>query len=202
MADKTWALSSVSDFFGADVLFALFTVAVAVCFSVDLFLGIFKAGYGIKKRLWFLLFGCGISAWAFSFFREREYAFFYLGLTLILFLFLFVVGEKKRKVTREEKEFIDHIDEEIERDAGKESDEPQPVEKTRTKKERDPDFTHVKNVIKRLSSMDLSTTDRRDVKEFEGVIYQAEKSGEYTALKGKINDGLGLLLKLMAKYGV
>ena len=118
----------------------------------------------------------------------------------IFSVFLFVVREKKRKVTEEERNFIDYVDEEIlksEEDVG----EPKPTKKPKSKKERDPDFTHVKNVIKRLSAMDLSQTDRREVREFESVIYQAEKSGAYSMLKEKINDGLGLLLKLMAKYG-
>ena len=200
MADRTSSLSSVSAFFGTDVLFILFTAVIAVCFSVDLFLSIYRSGYGLKKRLWFLLLSGGVSALSLSFFSEREYAFFYLGTGLILSVFLFVVREKKRKVTQEERNFIDYVDEEILK-GEEEIREPKPTKKPKAKKERDLDFTHVKNVIKRLSAMDLSQTDRREIREFEGVIYQAEKSGAYSMLKEKINDGLGLLLKLMAKYG-
>ncbi|MBO4594443.1 MAG: hypothetical protein J5697_01935 [Clostridia bacterium] len=201
MADRTSSLSSVSAFFGTDVLFIFFTAVIAVCFSADLFLSIFRAGYGLKKRLWFLFLSGGVSALSFSFFGGREYAFFYLGLGLIFSVFLFVVREKKRKVTQEERNFIDYVDEEILKSEEEEFKEPKPTKKPKAKKERDPDFTHVKSVIKRLSAMDLSQTDRREIREFESVIYQAEKSGAYSMLKEKINDGLGLLLKLMAKYG-
>lgn len=201
MADSAWSLSSVSLFFGADVLFVFFTAVVAVCFLVDLFLSITRSGYGIKKRLWFLFVSGGVSALSLSFFREKNYAFFYLGVSLILWVFLFAVREKKRKVTEEEKKFIDYVDDEILKSEEQEFSESKPTKKARSKKERDPDFTHVLGVIKRLSAMDLSPTDRREIREFESVIYQAEKSGAYALLKEKINDGLGLLLKLMAKYG-
>ena len=75
------------------------------------------------------------------------------------------------------------------------------VKPARTKKNKDLDFSHVKSVIKRLSAMDLTPADRREIKELELAVFSAEKGGEYPLLKEKINDGLGFLLKLMAKYG-
>ena len=64
------------------------------------------------------------------------------------------------------------------------------------------DFTHVKNVLSRLDYYSLSPTDKRLVKELEITLAQAE-SGEFSLEnKERLNDGLGSLLKIMAKYGV
>lgn len=66
----------------------------------------------------------------------------------------------------------------------------------------DLDFTHVKNVIARLEYLSLGNSDRRQIRELESVVAQAE-AGDYTPnTKEKINDGLGALLKIMSKYGV
>ena len=64
------------------------------------------------------------------------------------------------------------------------------------------DFSHVKNVLSRLDYFSLSPADKRQVKDLEVTLAQAER-GEFTlSLKEKLNDGLGLLLKIMSKYGV
>ena len=66
----------------------------------------------------------------------------------------------------------------------------------------DLDFSHVKNVIARLEYLSLGNSDRRQIRELESVVAQAE-AGDYTPnTKEKINDGLGALLKIMSKYGV
>ncbi len=68
--------------------------------------------------------------------------------------------------------------------------------------EVDIDFTHVKNVIDRLDYFNLAPSDKRVVNELSANLRLAE-NGEFTPdIKGKINDGLGLLLKIMSKYGV
>ena len=204
MADRFVVfLSSVSVIVGADVFFIIFSCVVTVCFLIDLFFSVFKSGYGIKKRAWFFFLAAGISALSFalSFFSGYSlfFPFFFLGIGLILSVPIVSIRKKVARLTEEDKKFIDYIDDEIlkERDI-EEKFAPRPQ---KIKKIKDPDFSHVKSVIKRLSEMDLTATDRKEVREFEAVVYQAEKSGAYSVLKEKINDGLGLLLKLMAKYG-
>lgn len=64
------------------------------------------------------------------------------------------------------------------------------------------DFSHVKNVISRLDGIALSPADKRQVKELQSAILMVERGEVYPQTKNKINDGLGALLKIMAKYGV
>ena len=63
------------------------------------------------------------------------------------------------------------------------------------------DYSHVKNVIERLNYFPLSVNDRRQVRDLEGFLIEAESGEENQLLKSKINDGLGALLKIMSKYG-
>ena len=63
-------------------------------------------------------------------------------------------------------------------------------------------MSHVKNILKRLDYFDLSQADRRQVRELETAIFQAERRFDDDDAKEKLNDGLGALLKIMAKYGV
>ncbi len=66
----------------------------------------------------------------------------------------------------------------------------------------DLDFSHVKSVISKLNYYNLSPNDRKQVKELENAIIMAENNQTYPDLKMRINDGLGMLLKIMSKYGV
>ena len=63
------------------------------------------------------------------------------------------------------------------------------------------DYTHVKNVIERLNYFPLSVSDRRQVRDLEGFLVEAESGQEEPSLKSKITDGLSALLKIMSKYG-
>ncbi len=64
------------------------------------------------------------------------------------------------------------------------------------------DFSHVRNVMERLDYFGLSPTDRNTVNQLKNTLAEAESFGIDDALKGKINDGLGQLLKIMSKYNV
>jgi hypothetical protein len=64
------------------------------------------------------------------------------------------------------------------------------------------DFTHVKNVLKRLDYYSLNPTDKRQVRELETLIFKAENGEQSKEIKQELNDGLGALLKIMSKYGV
>ena len=67
---------------------------------------------------------------------------------------------------------------------------------------KDVDFSHVKSVMERLSSVALLPSDKKQLLDLENVVRTAETTGLDGALKNKINDGLSALLKIMAKYGV
>ena len=64
------------------------------------------------------------------------------------------------------------------------------------------DFSHVKSVMERLSTVPLLPSDKKQITDLEKVVHTAETTGVDGALKSKINDGLSALLKIMAKYGV
>lgn len=64
------------------------------------------------------------------------------------------------------------------------------------------DFSHVKNILKRLEYYNLTSVDAKQVSELKSALYQAERYGTDREIKSKINDGLGALLKIMSKYGV
>ena len=64
------------------------------------------------------------------------------------------------------------------------------------------DFSHVKNVIKRLEYYNLTAVDKRQVSQLENAIRSAENGASDLKTKEGVNEGLGILLKIMSKYGV
>ena len=64
------------------------------------------------------------------------------------------------------------------------------------------DFSHVKSILARLEFYPLKEQDKKSALELEKAILEAEENGLNTMLKQTINDGLGALLKIMAKYAV
>lgn len=63
------------------------------------------------------------------------------------------------------------------------------------------DFSHVKTVITRLNASELSLADRRQVRQLEYYIAQAENGYPLKEIRPRINELLGILLKIMAKHG-
>ena len=64
------------------------------------------------------------------------------------------------------------------------------------------DFSHVKSILARLEYYPLKEQDKKSAKLLEKAILEAEENGLDKALKQTINEGLGALLKIMAKYAV
>ena len=64
------------------------------------------------------------------------------------------------------------------------------------------DFTHVKNVIERLNYYNLNSAEKRQVKDLKYAVSRAESGNALPETQSQINDGLGAVLKIMAKYGV
>lgn len=209
----------------AKAFLALSAVAVFAGFSVCLFLSVFKCGYGLKKRLWFLIlvfmFYAFLKARA-SVTGENDFSPLLLFLGLTLFLPVFFIREKpqiNRTGNETEREFVRVLDDRI-KCADVSENPPAAILKARADDRADfktevlkakpktpeicdkPDFSHVKNVLQRLEPALLSYADRRQIRELELSIYEAEK-GEYSEeARRKINEGLGNLLKIMARHGV
>ena len=198
-------VSNFSVYVGEDAVFIILSGLILAGFVADLMLSIFKNNYILVKRLWFVYYSIGVSWLAFMLSVTSSYCHFLLGFGLceglILIIPLMMIRVKKPLVTEEAKSFINFIDNEIERSSEEAILEEKPTKPIKQGKGAGVDFSHVKNVIKKLENFDLIPSDKKEIRELEGVLYQAENSGKYAELKEKINDGLGSLLKLMAKYG-
>lgn len=119
-------------------------------------------------------------------------------------------------VKKEEKQLIEFIDSQMEREQAPTPLNPQqpinekrervdrlsPEIRTKNQTQQEIDFTHVKNIIERISCFNLNTTDKRTVCDLMACVSEAESSGITPPLKGKINDYLGALLKIMSRYNV
>ncbi len=64
------------------------------------------------------------------------------------------------------------------------------------------DFSHIKNILARLEYYPLTGQDKKCALELEKAILDAEENGLDKVLKQTINEGLGALLRIMAKYAV
>ena len=217
--------SIIYSFFGltnGTTFFAIAAIATAVGFFVCLFLSVFKCGYILKKRLWFpILFFifCAVLKARSSVTGESDFSPILLCLGLILFLPVYFIRVKVRKDSADDlpaREFVRLLENKIKRAGGAENSsfadgltqadfnsetlkaEPQPPPHISDK----PDFSHVKNVLQRLELASLSNADRRQVHELELALYEAENGGYSEELRIKINEGLGNLLKIMARHGV
>lgn len=211
-----------------ELFFTLCAGALFAGFTVCLFVSIFRSGYGIKKRTWFLivlLAMCALLKARANISGEKDVSPILSTLGLILYLPLFFIREKKVKDKRgadenaenaARRDFVRFLDERIHNAGAPETNarasfseengatRPE-VLKAQEKQEQvfdEPDFSHVKNVLQRLEPASLSYADRRQIHELELALYEAE-NGEYSEnTKGKINEGLGNLLKIMARHGV
>ena len=199
---------------GGVTFFAITAIATAVGFLVCLFLSVFKCGYGLKKRLWFLILVfifCALLRARSIVTGERDFSPFLTFIGLIMFLPVYFIREKTSKNdddTSSAREFVRVLDDKIKR--ADESEKARTNFKTEIlKAERQtpirndtPDFSHVKNVLQRLEPATLSYADRRQIHELELALYEAENGGYSEDTRIKINEGLGNLLKIMARHGV
>ncbi len=69
-------------------------------------------------------------------------------------------------------------------------------------KNQEIDFSHIKGILAKLEYYPLKEQDKKSAKELEKAILEAEQNGLDKTLKQNINEGLGALLKIMAKYAV
>lgn len=208
-------LNKVIGFLGVDGVFVVSFSLLSLTFVLSLILMRVKKMEGFKSRLWFLFVTIGVTtvqAGVEILFGGFGFSVITLGVSFIYCAVLFL-PVKSRKYTPEQidlaRKLIEKSGEKTLKDTNVVKEKP--VEKIRVKEknsldenvsDRELDFLHVKNVLKRMEYYTLSQNDRRQVKDLESAIVEAER-GELTyEIKRRINDGLGALLKLMSKYGI
>lgn len=183
-------------------------IGVALIFSLNLILSVFKTGYGAKKRIFTSAISASLCALPLVFLVENQgkISLFFLCLSCLFNSFVFFIRTKPFGCQKTEG--IKDLTEK-ENDVKKFSPLAEKIKKIEklelSRKEETPpvkpktDFSHVKNVIERLNAFPLSTADKKQIKELEDGIILIENGAieDYG-----INDGLGALLKIMAKYGV
>ena len=194
---------------GVNVVEILVLITVGVLFLSFLLLKIFLRSFENKGTVLFLLSSFSVSLlyrYVLALFYKSENEFFLL-LTVICLLAIPIkcVGKKTKKQD-ESKEFIKFIDQKIAEQDQKpilnEIKNVKPIEKENSETIDGLNLSHVKNILKRLDYFDLSQGDRRQVRDLETAVFQAERHFDDLEIKEKLNDGLGALLKIMAKYGV
>jgi len=157
-----------------------------------------------------LLIPCGTA--------DITYALITAAFSVFLYIPLYYLKQKTVKVKNGQREFIRYIDGEIkkERELNKNKEkndfertaygDDYQIDRLRPQKEKpveaDVDFSHVKNVLSRLSYYDLSPADKKQIRTLKETVAYAENFGYNDDLKSQINDGLGALLKIMSKYKV
>lgn len=180
-------------------------LGILLVFLLNLFLSIFSKGHGIGKRIFTLSIGLIFSAFSVVLNKDGGVRIF-IFLALISCLINFSVFFIRIKAERGEKEFLSDSHEKVIEKFAPLTERIREVEKIKTETREEklpvksrPDFSHVKSVIERLNAFPLSTGDRKQIKELENAIVLIENGAEEDF---EINDGLGALLKIMAKYGV
>ncbi len=199
----------------------IFLISVVLALSLflsALLLSLLKTYYGIKKRAWFFPSALAVLAIELAFLsleNELELAYLSLGITLILSTVILLLPVKGLKIKDSDRELARFIDDSVKKAQADDVDlsdiqssfNAQPDELPVRPNGDDAgkfelDFQHVKRVLQKLEYYPLTPSDKKTMRELEESIYQAESQGLTSIIKGKINDGLGALLKIMSKYGV
>jgi hypothetical protein len=203
---------------------------IFIAFIINFMLVLFAKNYDKKKRAWFYFLVLTVAYLHLSTSLLAEGNIGYNALIISFSLPLVGVSLAMKgcgeKVKREQLELARYLDEKVKEedffvDFNKANDsasknllseekqdlpiKPSNVKKLledKQEKESGLDFSHVKNVLSRLDYFSLSPADKRQVKELEVTLAEAERGEFNILLKEKLNDGLGMLLKIMSKYGV
>ena len=211
----------------AGAFFAFNCCALTAGFIFCLLFAVFRRGYGLKKRVWFIALAavCRTAV----FFRARildetdlSPLIFCAGILFCLPL-LYIPVKSGSCVTDDEdrrREFVRDLDEKIRGNDALPNTAENPTLKDRyvfrerqetetlkadampPRQSEDLDFSHVKNVLQRLENALLTPNDRKQMRDLEVALYAAERGDDGEDIKNRINEGLGNLLKIMAKHGV
>jgi len=193
----------------------LLGIIVAVAFIVVFVLSVFCRGYGLRRRSWYFFFALGtiFALCSLTILLKKEFGVVLAFTSACSFSFvpLIIVREKKIKIQESHRSFVKYLDNQIKQNKVVKDNERQvlervkPVEKVEEKQNVSNfflDFKHVKSVMERLEYYGLSTADKKVVCDLQNAIEKAEDGDFCLETKNRINDGLGALLKIMAKYGV
>lgn len=172
-------------------------------FALALVLALVKENFGLKKRFFYVaVIGGVFLAETAIFFRDEafiRYADLSFALGLLLTVPLILVPAKKPRV-KEEKELIELIDGEIKKKEPEDFSE-KPSESSAPAC-GSVNFSHVRGIIGRTGFYPLTEPEKRSVRELTALIGEAERGEVFSDTESRINDGLGELLRIMAKYGV
>ena len=204
--------------------FAVYIAVMLLAFILALVITVVKEGQSRIKRTWFHVFSActlvGFSGVAVLANESVGVLLLALSVCGIFNMIIFCLPEKKVRISDAPKELIRLIDREI--NSPQEQNQTfqsyrtakntvgynhvAEIQKDNDKPQEDRayelDFSHVKSVIERMEFFPLTATDKRQVRELENAVYQAEHGEFNRENKERINEGLGALLKIMSKYGV
>lgn len=205
---------------GACGIIVVCIIAMVVQCAICVALSLIKQEYSLRKRLWCVFSICGTALIFIGLLivipAPPGYSVFTVGFAVLLLCPLFSIGEKQSQDQEEQKELARFIDKEFiraSRNNRKETAFEQANEGQKTSacackpteeevKNYGIDFQHVKNVIKRMDYFGLNANDKKQVRELECALLEAERGLFTHEIKCRINDGLSALLKIMSKYGV
>ena len=212
-------LNSVDGTIGKCGAFFISVAILTLGFIFLIFLIAFKRGYSMKKRLWYIAMTLAVSSFQAGFEAmhcQIVYAFFTFSLGCAYFAIISFIPERAIKIRKEQLQLARFLDQKARADGAEKMEnltdknlgekEISVIKteeiKNKRKEESDINFSHVKSVIDRMDYFALTQNDKKQVRDLETAINRAER-GEYTKeVKESINDGLGALLKIMAKYGI
>lgn len=206
-------LSFFSDLKNLEILVIVLTILSLTAFILTLFLTIFCRRFNRKFRIikpvtdaiiflvgWVLSQGEVLA---------KTVCVLLLCLNVVLCLIVLLLPQKTVETSKEEKEFVKLIDDEIKKQDSIPTLKPvlekimvKPREAVTREKTDEMDYSHVKNILERLEFYPLTQADKKQVRELEVSLLEAEKGNGDIEVKTRINDGLGDLLKIMSKYGV
>lgn len=220
-------MSGIQHFVNGANLTITFFVLVGVIFIVGVVnlvfcaLNLFNA---CKKRLWYLVLVFGVSLVLLSVIVlgvkgvsslklfAYPLALFGEGITLFSITLIFSGNTYTIKIKEEEKPKIDAIEfmknnkvaERILQRINTTPEVPPATFSTlKENKNTEPcNFSHVKNVLKRMDYYNLSITDRKQVENLKLLVIKAETEELTDELQLELNEGLNGLLKIMSKYKV
>lgn len=213
-----YLLKSVFNFFtlekNLNILYLtvlIFSVLVSIIFIT---LSIKLKNFNKKAKLWLkvshvISLSIGVALSTSNTFFIVGYVFIFC-LDLVTLAVINSFDGNKYKITSQQKEFVEFIDNEIKKETDKPALKPlldkivinQPREEKVQQQKPDIDFSHVSGILERLDYFPLSTGDKKQVNNLRANLMEAQNGTVDFDIKRRINDGLSDLLKIMSKYGV
>ena len=210
-----FSFGQLKTFFNSELTFLVCFIIVFILTVLCSAIALTKKNYSVKNRLWVIF--CFIGVLTIDFWIEQivigqiKYLILLLGVQFISLSICFFINKSQPKISDEKKSLANflskcalkenHIlDRQIQGEIRSEVIKAKPSAENSFNDEID--FSHVKTVLKKLEYYPLKEQDKKSAKELENAIKEAEENGLDQRLKQNINDGLGILLKLMSKYAI